>query len=146
MAQQLSSDILYVPKVGIASMSGVSYGYLFFGRYQIIYTPQMSHNLTGYRIMKETSLNVDKYNDLPFWDVIPEMSKELNPDQLEEFAKEMASKIEGSIITPYNAVSKYKIGLLAGFTVKSNENKTRFSVGGKRKEIKAFLEKTGKLN
>jgi len=146
MAQQISSDILYVPKVGIASMNGVSYGYLLFGRYQIIYTPRMSHNLTGYRSMKEISLNVDKYNDLPFWDVIPEMSKELNPDQLEEFAKEMASKIEGGIITPYHAVSEYKIGLIAGFTVKSIESKTRFSVGGKRKEIKAFLEKTGKLN
>ena len=146
MAQQLSSDSLYVPKVGIASMKGVSYGYLFFGRHQIIYTPQMSHNLTGYRIMKETSLNIDKYNDLAFWDVIPEMSKELNPDQLEEFANEMASKIKGGIVTSYHAVLEYKIGFLAGFTVKSHEKKTRFSVGGKRKEIKAFLKKTGKLN
>jgi hypothetical protein len=147
MTLNIGTDFLYIPKMGMPSLTaGVSFGFIAITDESVFYIPQMTHNATGYSVIKETSLNVSNYDGVDFWDVVPKFASEANHvSQLNALLKEMASRIEGSVAVSFNQISAIKIGFFAGFTIKTADKSYRFSVGGKRKDIEAYLKAKGRM-
>jgi|APSaa5957512535_1039671.scaffolds.fasta_scaffold273609_2 hypothetical protein len=145
MAINLNEDMLYVPKVGRPTLTeGISYGFIAITNNHIFYIPQMSQKMGGYTYIKVEQMDVSQFNDTDFWDVVPKLAKEApSVTHADQFLCNMADEIPGSFKIPFASLQEVKIGFFAQFTVVTAEGKTRFSVGGKRKEIADFLKAKG---
>ena len=106
----------------------------------------MTHDARGYTLITTKQMNVDTINGLPFFDVVPHVAGQLQTvGELDSFLKELAGKIETSVVIPHTSVQSIKLGFFAGFSVQATDKKVRFSVGGKRKDIQEFLSRKGLL-
>ena len=150
MPVELGKDAFYMPKVnGKQNAAGTSLGLLCITHKNIYYIQQMSIDMkrTGTLTAKWefTQTKAEKYEGLPFWDVVPELAKDVkNLEQFDDSLTAMADSLEGSRIIPLKDITSFKFGFFAQVTLFLGQEKYRIAVGGKKKReaVRSFLEDT----
>jgi len=150
MPVELGKDVFYMPKVsGKQTAASTNLGLLCITHKNIYYIQQMSIDMkrTGTLTAKWAfaQTKAEKYEGLPFWDVVPEMAKDVkDPEQFDDSLTAMAKSFEGSRIIPLKDVTGFKIGFFAQVTLLLGQEKYRVAVGGKKKReaIHSFLKDT----
>ena len=138
---------VYIPKIAFGGLNEVrSLGYLMLDEKAITFVPQMSFGMklesAWTNVYEITEMNIDEIAGLPFWQVIPTLSKEMNEKELQQFVADMAENIEGSCRIALPEINRCKVGLINLVVNKLDGEVVKINIGlgaNKKSKIRDFL-------
>jgi hypothetical protein len=145
MSLNLEQDLFFLPRVTKnfgPNSSGVNYGVLCVTPSALYYLPKqivsMERHGTLSATYSVTRLKTKDIDGLPLEDVVPKLAKTLDDiADLNRALEVLAAEIEGSWSLPIRAIERVTIGYFAQLTLFADDQKHRFTIGGKRHRQRA---------